>query len=92
MKEMVGTPYYVAPEVLKGKYTYKCDLWSIGVLTYILLSGYIPFNGDSVSDVFDAVETGVYSFQQKEWKKVTDEGKDFIKQLLTKDYKKRPDA
>lgn len=92
MKEMVGTPYYVAPEVLNGKYTFKCDLWSIGVLTYILLSGYIPFNGDTVSDVFAAVEEGVYSLEQKEWKKVTPDGIDFVKKLLTKDYKKRPDA
>jgi calcium-dependent protein kinase len=45
LETIVGTPYYVAPEVLEGKYGFECDMWSLGVLMYILLSGYLPFPG-----------------------------------------------
>ncbi len=60
MTEVVGTPYYVAPEVLKGSYSHKCDMWSMGVLFYILLSGYLPFNGDTAEEVYGKVLAGKY--------------------------------
>lgn len=89
MKTIVGTPYYIAPEVLQGKYGLKCDVWSLGVIMYILLSGYLPFGGSNAADVFDKVTKGEYSFTQKEWKKVSDEGKDLISHMLQVDTKKR---
>lgn len=45
--EIAGTPYYMAPEVLKGKFDEKCDIWSIGVLLYVFMSGYLPFQGSN---------------------------------------------
>lgn len=55
MHTIVGTPYYVAPEVLRGNYDFSCDLWSLGVILYIMLSGYPPFEGDSNKEIFRKV-------------------------------------
>jgi len=85
MKTKVGTPYYVAPEVLKRKYTKSCDIWSIGVITYILLCGYPPFYGDSDNQIFDSVRAGRFDFPSPEWDSVSSDAKDFICCLLKKD-------
>jgi len=45
MHDSIGTPYYIAPEVLDGKYTHKCDIWSVGVIAFLMLSGNPPFFG-----------------------------------------------
>ena len=92
MKTIVGTPYYIAPEVLQGKYGLKCDIWSLGVIMYILLSGYLPFGGDNAKDIFQKVTNGIYTFDQKEWKKVSPEGIDLIKNMIQVDTKKRYSA
>jgi len=89
LETMVGTPYYVAPEVLKGHYGNSCDLWSFGVVLYIMLSGYLPFSGNNAGQVFSKIQAGNFSFKQKEWEKVSDEGKDLIKCLLCVDPQRR---
>ena len=63
--ELLGTPYYIAPEVLFGNYNEKCDIWSIGVILYILLSGSPPFNGNSDDDIMNSVKKGAYNFKSK---------------------------
>eukprot|EP00922_Rhytidocystis_sp_ex-Travisia-forbesii_P049188 GHVS01073256.1.p1 GENE.GHVS01073256.1~~GHVS01073256.1.p1 ORF type:complete len:638 (-),score=86.27 GHVS01073256.1:710-2623(-) len=77
-----GTPYYVAPQVLQGKYTNKCDLWSAGVIMYILLCGYPPFHGENDAEILQKVKAGKYSFNEADWKNVSMEAKDLIRHLL----------
>mmetsp|Transcript_39649 Transcript_39649/g.55885 ORF Transcript_39649/g.55885 Transcript_39649/m.55885 type:complete len:515 (+) Transcript_39649:28-1572(+) len=89
MKTKVGTPYYVAPEVLRRDYTHSCDIWSIGVITYILLCGYPPFYGDSDNEIFDSVRVGRFEFPSPEWDDISEEAKDFIRNMLHMDQKKR---
>ena len=89
MTTIVGTPYYIAPEVLKKKYDKSCDLWSVGVIAYILLSGYPPFNGRNTDQTHKLIVQGRYSFPSRDWKYNSDESIDFIRRLLTYDPEKR---
>ena len=92
LDEKLGTPYYIAPEVLAKAYNEKCDIWSCGVITYIILSGIPPFNGASDQEIMKKVKLGKFSFSDPVWASISDQGKDFITQLLTKDKDKRPSA
>jgi len=89
MSTIVGTPYYIAPDVLRKKYDKSCDLWSVGVIAYILLCGYPPFNGGDNCEVYDAVRRGRYQFPSADWLGTSRESRDFIRRLLQKDPQKR---
>jgi calcium-dependent protein kinase len=90
--ERVGTPYYMAPEVIQGKYDSKCDVWSCGVVLYILLSGRPPFRGRSEYEIFAHIQTGSPSFAESTWKHVSKPAKSLIKDMLKIDPKERPTA
>lgn len=80
-----GTPYYVAPEVLEGRYAQQSDVWSIGVIMYILLSGSPPFSGKDTLAVLDSVKRAKPVFDKKEWKGISQEAKDLLKGLILRD-------
>ena len=60
MKAYAGTPYFMAPEVLNGSYTHKCDIWSLACVLYMLMAGKLPYQGNSRREVFDKIKAGSY--------------------------------
>lgn len=89
-KTIVGSPNFIAPEILSRQgYDCKCDMWSLGVIIFILLSGDIPFQGQNNRETFINIKKGKYEFKNPEWGNITEEGKDLIKKLLVLDPKKR---
>jgi len=77
-----GTPYYVAPQVLAGKYDQLSDLWSCGVIMYVILCGYPPFYGETDADVLTKVRLGNFTFNAADWKNVSEDAKNLIRLLL----------
>ena len=67
MDVTVGTPLYMSPEVLDGKYDLRCDLWSLGVITFMLLSGQAPFNGKNDNDLIKKIKSTDYDFDHQIW-------------------------
>ncbi|XP_043697033.1 phosphoenolpyruvate carboxylase kinase 1-like [Telopea speciosissima] len=90
MRGIVGTPYYVAPEVLSGRdYNEKVDVWSAGVIMYIMLAGIPPFYGDSAAEIFEAVLRGNLRFPTRIFYSVSPAAKDLLRKMLCKDASKR---
>ncbi|KAJ0042352.1 CDPK-related kinase 1 isoform X2 [Pistacia vera] len=89
LNDIVGSAYYVAPEVLHRSYGTEADMWSIGVIAYILLCGSRPFWARTESGIFRAVLKADPSFDEAPWPSLSPEAIDFVKRLLNKDYRKR---
>ena len=81
MNEKVGTAYYISPEVLKGKYDEKCDIWSAGVILYIIICGYPCFNGEDDDEIFAAIQRGKIQFPSPEWDGISEDVKNLIKKM-----------
>lgn len=89
MHGLVGSPFYIAPEVLAGGYNQAADVWSAGVILYILLSGMPPFWGKTKSRIFDAVRTADLRFPSDPWDRITESANDLIRGMLCTDPSKR---
>ena len=92
LNQIEGSTYYIAPEVLRGEYNEKCDIWACGVIFYILLCGYPPFNGDSDEEIFAATLKGEFVFPDEEWILVSEDAKNLIKKMLTMNIEQRISA
>ena len=89
-KRKVGTPSYISPEILNGlEYDYKCDIWSLGILMYFLLSGATPFNGNNPREIYDKIKKENLNFNSINFNNVSNEAKILIKSMLVKEQDKR---
>lgn len=82
LRTTTGTAYYIAPEVLMRSYDEKCDVWSVGVILYILLSGSPPFNGNNDDEIIKAVKKAKFNFSSSIWNDISIEAKDLITKML----------
>ncbi|KAJ4725097.1 putative Calcium-dependent protein kinase [Melia azedarach] len=88
-RDIVGSAYYVAPEVLRRRYGKEIDIWSAGVILYILLSGVPPFWAETEKGIFDAILQGDIDFESAPWPTISSSAKDLVRRMLTQDPKKR---
>lgn len=93
VQEVLGSPLYMAPEIVREeKYDEKVDVWSVGVIAYILLSGRPPFRGKNKNEIFSSIKHNEIAFDHPVWEKVSPDAKDFITKALIKDKNGRASA
>ena len=88
LNSKVGSSLYVSPEVLAGNYNEKCDIWSAGIIIYILLSGEPPFYGPNDDTIYAKIKSLKYTFPEEKWKNISEEAKDLISKMLIKQEKR----
>ena len=91
IRQMLGTPLYMAPEVIKGQYNEKCDIWSCGIILYILLTGSPPYDGTD-DEIIKKVKSFNFVFTDPSWEKVSDLALNLLKSLLTRNHHTRISA
>jgi len=90
LTKQCGTPFFVAPEILTRKpYDQQSDMWSVGCIVFLLLSGNLPFMGRSQKELFQKIVAGKFEFKEDEWAGVSDDAKDLVRKLLVLDPDKR---
>jgi calcium/calmodulin-dependent protein kinase I len=88
-----GTPDYMAPEIIRGDpYSSEVDVWAVGVITYVMLAGFPPFDGENDVEVFASILSIRYSFPTPEWDNISEEAKHFIRSILLDNPKERLSA
>ena len=92
LTDFIGTHYYVAPEVINKNYNELCDIWSCGIIMYILICEYPPFEGKNDNEILHNIKFTEPKFKQNEWQNISNSCKDLIKKMLSKNPKKRPNA
>lgn len=83
MQTCCGTSFYMAPEVIMGEYTETCDIWSLGIILYILLSGVPPFYSDNEEEIYEAILQCKVDFSDESWNNISAEAKDLITKILS---------
>ena len=88
MDSTIGTMYFFSPEVIKGSYNEKCDIWSLGIILYFMLCGYPPFSGENDNQLIQNILNGKLNFPKTEWKNISDSAKDLISKMLCPEKKR----
>ena len=86
---MLGSAYYIAPEVIQGTFNESCNIWSIGVIMYLMLIGSPPFDGDDDQSIFRSINQGKYDTSSYNYKNLSNDAKDLISKLLEYNPNKR---
>lgn len=89
MDTIAGTPYYIAPEVIDGNYGQECDVWSLGVVMYVCLTGKYPFDGNDRDEVFNKIRIGFFDTGPRLFKNISPECVDLLKKMILVDRKRR---
>ena len=90
---MLGSPLYMAPEIVQEKeYNHKVDIWSVGVICYILICGVAPFNARNKDEIYKSILTKTDLYDLPIWSKVSNDCLLFVKRCLERDPKKRAEA